>query len=367
MADPSPQRRTRFVLFKQHVITAHDSHFAGGKHAFMSMASTLAAEGFDVHLISIASRGKVLVHAGMSGLLPLLSFARPGVVSWREGRLQQHVVLSDEGFANVAVAGLTPATLATLAACLRGLTGCEAVAAATSVKPTATTSPVASEEAPSARAAAAGGNSCPMLRCSRDAWVIIDADESQKLLLQPQPQRAGTAGREPTAAAAAAPSGSSASTTTTSSSASSCASTPHVPAITLFKVVTSAAPPRRCLALVQNVHFLPLGPSGSGPRNPSLLAAWGRLAGVVAVSEFVADYLRIHWPAQQQQQPRREQGQAQGGQVVTAAGGIGGGAADAPPPPCLPPVRVVPLATWGVYGTPPFPDLSEQARPLLRA
>ena len=49
----------RFVLFKLSVISAHDSHFAGGKHAFASMASTLAAQGFDVHVVSVASRGKV--------------------------------------------------------------------------------------------------------------------------------------------------------------------------------------------------------------------------------------------------------------------------------------------------------------------
>ncbi len=55
----SQNASARFVLFKVHVITAHDSHFAGGKHAFLSMASTLAREGFDVHIVSIASRSKV--------------------------------------------------------------------------------------------------------------------------------------------------------------------------------------------------------------------------------------------------------------------------------------------------------------------
>ncbi len=54
-----PDRKPRFILFKQHVVTAHDSHFAGGKHAFSSMACKLAEEGHDVHVVSIAERSKV--------------------------------------------------------------------------------------------------------------------------------------------------------------------------------------------------------------------------------------------------------------------------------------------------------------------
>ena len=36
-----------FVLVKRSLITAHASHFAGGKHAFLCLAEALAAEGED--------------------------------------------------------------------------------------------------------------------------------------------------------------------------------------------------------------------------------------------------------------------------------------------------------------------------------
>ncbi|KAG2497877.1 hypothetical protein HYH03_004143 [Edaphochlamys debaryana] len=252
------------------------------------MASTLASAGHDTHVVSLASRGKVLLHAGTQGLLPQLSFARPGVVSWAEGRVRHHVVLTDQpgpsepapaadpADPGAAAGGLTAAVAARVAACVRDLTACGS---------------------PAAR-----------------AWVILDADESQKPL-------------RPTAPAASAP------TSSTSASASSAS---------LFSHVVSACPPGRCLALVQNVHFLPLGPSGSGARSGPQREAWRGLGGVVAVSGFVEGYLREHWPREGQ-----EEGEGQG--------------------PFMPDIRVVPLAAWGAFGEGPFPDLAATARPLLHA
>lgn len=50
--------------------------------------------------------------------------------------------------------------------------------------------------------------------------------------------------------------------------------------------------PGQVLALVQNIYFLPFGPSGTTPSTPGLVQAWASLAGIMAVSEFVAKYLQ---------------------------------------------------------------------------
>ncbi|KXZ45041.1 hypothetical protein GPECTOR_59g649 [Gonium pectorale] len=163
---------------------------------------------------------------------------------------------------------------------------------------------------------------------------------------------------------------------------------PGATTTTLFEAVLAASPPGRCLALVQNVHFLPMGPSGTGPRSASLLSAWHRLGGILAVSAFVADYLTRHWPL-----PPATAGAAAAtadGAAAAESDGAANAQADEdsqqlpvlpPQPPLLgqqareeagagagrPPLLMVPLATWGVFGRPPFPDLAAKARPLLRA
>ncbi len=70
--------------------------------------------------------------------------------------------------------------------------------------------------------------------------------------------------------------------------------------LNLFEAVVGAAPRGRCLALVQHVHFLALGPSSTAPCSASLLQARSEqhLDGVVAVSGFMARYLQEHWPGQ---------------------------------------------------------------------
>jgi hypothetical protein len=55
----------RFVLVKPRLVSAHDSHFAGGKHAFLSMGGALAAAGHDVHVVRV-----VPVPAGTCGMMP---------------------------------------------------------------------------------------------------------------------------------------------------------------------------------------------------------------------------------------------------------------------------------------------------------
>ncbi|PNG99276.1 hypothetical protein TSOC_014950, partial [Tetrabaena socialis] len=350
----------RFVLFKYGVVSAHDSHFAGGKHAFLCMAAALAARGHEVHAVSVSSRSKVLVHAAMSGLLPLLSFGQPGVVSWLDGSgVRHHVVLSDGPQQQAGGGGGRSAGLAAaVAACVRDLVDAGPLPPPRRENPAAAAPPP-----PSAAAAADGADAAEGLASGPPSslpssssptpvptWVLIDADESQKRLPG-----------DPVAAPAA-------------------ASDPA--ARTLFEAVLAAAPRGRCVALVQNVHFLPLGPSGTGPRSRPLLAAWSRLAGIVAVSRFVADYMRQHWPqagegpaaeAQAEAAPagpggadERRLRHSRGGDGGSG-GGAGGEAAKPPGARGMPPVRVVPLATWGVYGAPPYEDLAAAARPVLHA
>ncbi|GLI62834.1 hypothetical protein VaNZ11_005397 [Volvox africanus] len=402
-APRSPLRPSEatFVLFKQSVITAHDSHFAGGKHAFLSIATTLAAAGFHVHLVSIANRGKVLVHAGLAGLLQHLSFAKPGVVTWREKKVNHHVLLEGDAFGGMPYGSASwGAAVSQYVRDLVHSSDCASVFAKhqdhignsdafTAQACSQTAQSVAGSEdegyyssrtsgrhempeggvlASSRRQEGIAGscidnwNQCggnlygpcgsiggsggairggegilDAYRVDADGrrddwsaaqgtWVIVDADESQKILRSPEGLQRSRSQPQPAAAAA-----------------------PNATTTTLFESIVVASPPQRCLAYVQNVHFLPMGPSGTGPRHGSLLAAWDSLGAVLAVSEFVAGYIRQYWPCHR-----------------TA---IPGATTDKPPslPALPPPVRLVPLATWRVFGEPPFPDLAAMALPRLQA
>eukprot|EP00775_Hariotina_reticulata_P003429 gene3429-3701_t len=46
--------------------------------------------------------------------------------------------------------------------------------------------------------------------------------------------------------------------------------------------------------LVQNLHHLPFGPSGTAPRCLGVLQAWQQLSGILCVSSFVAKYMQQH-------------------------------------------------------------------------
>lgn len=87
---------------------------------------------------------------------------------------------------------------------------------------------------------------------SSRCWVVLDADGSQE---------------------AAALSGSSSS---------------------LMEACCAAFPLGLLLLLVQNIHFLPLGPQGTAARSPGLLRSWSQLGGVLCVSSFVARYIAQH-------------------------------------------------------------------------
>lgn len=87
-----------------------------------------------------------------------------------------------------------------------------------------------------------------------------------------------------------------------------------------MEAVVTVINPSRVLMLVQNVHFLPMGPWGTTPCSPGLIHAWSRLGGAIAVSEFVGGYLTQH----------------------------GGLTPDK--------LMVVSPAAWGCFGQPPFPN-----------
>lgn len=53
-----------FVILKQSLVSANESHFSGGKHVVQQMANVLAAQGqHRVSLVSVSSRGEVGVIA----------------------------------------------------------------------------------------------------------------------------------------------------------------------------------------------------------------------------------------------------------------------------------------------------------------
>jgi hypothetical protein len=62
----------------------------------------------------------------------------------------------------------------------------------------------------------------------------------------------------------------------------------------LMEACSATFPPKTLLLLVQNIHFLPLGPQGTAARSPALLRSWAQLGGVLCVSSFVAHYVAQH-------------------------------------------------------------------------
>ena len=61
-----------------------------------------------------------------------------------------------------------------------------------------------------------------------------------------------------------------------------------LPTATAGTTAATVSGRRAVLALVQNVHFLPFGSSGTSQRTPGLLAAWKGLAGMQGPTQAVA-------------------------------------------------------------------------------
>jgi hypothetical protein len=292
--------------------------FAGADHALECMAGTLAARqrggggggggacswsgassggqagscgggggGGGAHIVFPCTRAAALAAAAQGGYLPALrpsaDVAGVAVAAPGPGRPVLHAVLrdgeDDDGAAGADEGHGTGSS--------SGSSG--ALPAATLRRMVEEAAAVLRRAHVDAAAASSGGDGEGSSGCSDggkelEFWVVVDADGAQ---------------------AAARGDGSGDSNT--------------APASLLEAAV--AAWGRRVLVTVQNVHFLPFGPEGAGPRRPSLLAAWRCAGGAVAPSEFVAA-------------------------CVVDAG-------------VLPRARVavVPYAAWGAFGVGPFEDV----------
>jgi hypothetical protein len=256
----------RWLLFKSSLVSCHEAHFAGGKHAFVCLARALAAHGEEVHTFSLGDKASVMMYMTLNGYLGSLSTSRAseGVVSWREGGMTHHVSFRDhpEPSQQLDLLGLS-------------LAGAAARRAA----------PAHARLLDHARLA------CPPEQQQQQQLAIIDADESQ----------AGSSERQ----------------------------------MSLFEAVVQQFG-CRALPLVQNVHFLPFGPSGTSGRSQQLLRAWAQAGPVVCVSRFVQSYLQQHGGAAQLGEQR---------------------------------LWVVPLTAWAAFGDDPaaFPDLGARTARQLSA
>jgi hypothetical protein len=258
--------RARWLLFKSSLVSFHEAHFAGGKHAFLCLARALAAHGEEVHTFSLGEKASVMMHLTLRGYLGSMAASRAseGVVSWREGGLTHHVSFSDHQEA---------AQQLDLQALSLGGQGARRAPAP-----------------PHARLLEHARVACPPQRHRRQL-AVIDADESQ----------AGSSEQR----------------------------------ASLFEAVV-AQYGARALPLVQNVHFLPFGPSGTSRRSQPLLQAWAQAGPVVCVSGFVRAYMAQHGGAARLGEER---------------------------------LWVVPLTAWGAFGAgaAPFADLGAAKAQQLAA
>ncbi len=171
-----------------------------------------------------------------------------------------------------------------------------------------------------------------------DAWVFIDADDSQATV------RPGVAGGDSVGAE---------------------------DPVCLFAAVAHRFG-RRCLAMVQNVHFLPFGPSGTSRRAPALMRAWSLLGGVICVSRFVSEYLEKWAPPGTLTLSGAEESHGTAAERP-ARGGGGPNTSDGPlsceltgPASSSRGLLFVPLSAWRCFGSLPFPDFGAAAADRMR-
>lgn len=283
-----------FFFFKPDLQqTSATPHYAGGQHGFTCAAQALAAAGHSIHLLYTSTKAELMFSLMQHGCMGSLSYSRTveGVAVWSAPQqgITHHVSLSDAQAStqhelSTAMAALCGGSSSSQQASLsktyqRLLDECSSLLQALHhqhQQQQQQTQLLQDTLSPHA------------------AWVVLDADGSQE------------ASRR----------GNSNSSSTTS----------------LMEACCAALPPSKLLLLVQNIHFLPLGPSGTAARTPALLQAWSQLGGVLCVSSFVARYVAQH------------------------AFLLG-----------LPPDRIycVHYAAFGAFGSGPFPDYGTAAAPHL--
>jgi hypothetical protein len=244
-----------FYFIKPDLRQQGATNFSGGQHGFSCAAQALAEAGHAVHLLYCSTKSELMFSLLQQGAMGRVSYstAVEGVAVWSAQGITHHVSLSDAeastaqqlSTAMAALCGPSSPQALTNAAHQRLLDECSSLIRQTQHNNSTTT-----QATPMHDGIQQQHNSQQPQDSSSRCWVVLDADGSQE----------------------ASPPGSS----------------------SLLEACCAAFPPKSLLLLVQNIHFLPLGPQGTAARTPALLAAWAQLGGVLCVSSFVARYVAQH-------------------------------------------------------------------------
>jgi len=231
----------QFIFIKPDLRQDSSNHYAGGKHGFSCAAQALAAAGHSVHLLYTCTKPELLFnvmqHSSMGSLA--YSTAVEGVAVWSAGGITHHASLSD-------VQASTQQELSTAMAALCDTSQGPSLNTATQ-RLLDESSSLLNAHMLNSNISTHGHAQGQQQQQGSKVWIVLDADGSQETL--------------------------------TGSSSS------------LMEACAAAFPPSMLLLLVQNIHFLPLGPQGTAARSPALLHSWTRLGGVLCVSAFVARYI----------------------------------------------------------------------------
>ncbi|GAX81818.1 hypothetical protein CEUSTIGMA_g9246.t1 [Chlamydomonas eustigma] len=495
-----------FILVKRDLVSTHPSHFAGGKHAFLCTAQTLASEGHDVHVVTISSKAQLLV-AAASGGKPSCSLTQlmisstqshhrtantaavvtvnslPQVVTWQEtlqpkslpssylyhahdetfpgsssqsignieksaqdhtgislrveieGSLRYHVVLRNDEDIRNHVKEQNPKADEEAPHCspIWGVNQSSQLGVLhtihTLLAEARTRMAYLNDDSCTAEfipdTMASGHTNGQQRAMAAGCWIILDADDSQlspagttleatsevlgtvlggMTIKEEITEAVETSAEGIDQAADIAPgkvtrvdalsgrvcqaSGQSAAVekpplVSQSQGGRKTSGSSTAPHPSLFSAVVGRWG-RRCLALVQNVHFLPFGPSGTAPRSHDLIQAWNSVGGILCVSEFIKVYIEENWPPLIHN-PTLEFGEKKCSQskpsshIVAVEAVEDGGHDDVTclergqgDTPCMdddksqqgnkiPSLHKVLLSAWGCFGQPPFPDFGALA------
>lgn len=283
------QQKVILLLIKHHIVTGHtDSHYAGGIHLFSCMAAALAASGAftAVHTLStVPTKAMLLHHAVTHGVLPKLQSTSCGdaeSVSWQQAAGLHHTVIVGNGGSADPAAALLAAAAAARRLSASGQAGCvlldidtlQHAHVAAAALPTDPTRPISSHHPPQQYPCSSRNHHDEQQQPQSHAPVPFMLGLAQVLRHQSS------------TCAQAAP-----------------ANTGHHP-----QQLRACVSPWPLLALVQNIHHMPFGPCGTGPRSDAVLQGWRSVQGVLCVSQFVRSYCMQHaLPLLPQLQPQQQQ------------------------------------------------------------
>jgi hypothetical protein len=269
------------LLIKEQVLVAHESHFAGGIHLFNCLAASLATSGlFEVHVHTTARKSLVMHHALSHGIISRLQSVKlPSELSNQQELLKW---TSTEGiqFTVVVLPESSTADGSSAGAHYSEQAGAVDNSSSSSIDAAA----AALVEAAAAAAAQLGQECLVLLDADRLQHVMVPASAHGCLQQQQQQQQSHTVPFMYVLAQQLKQMNDQQQYT-------------HNPASQQQqqqKQQYSAHSPPKFLVLVQNLHHLPFGPCGCGPRTPAVLAAWQQLDAVLCVSQSVASYMQQH-------------------------------------------------------------------------